>query len=484
VGVRAASADDEPEGFRTPTKRYGLEDDGLASPSKASRAGQGGGGAMSRYRQAFEYLAERGTPAGATTLIDRVRRELVVSRSSVVAWVPDPGRSGFRLTGPVLALFAFLTILVIGIAATFLLPGAGSTDQARPPIPEVVWRKAPPEVVGTRAGAGPGGFVVAAPREVHVSADGIDWETLPLPEATAFPRYLGSTDTTWLLIMGDVISGDEPVAAWVSGDGRQWRRSELPEGLARRLGKVQLPGDFAGELRRGRGQIVSTPDAFLATVEDPFAEAEADLWLSSEGLEWDPIVAEGLPDEPLAFAGGPGGFLAWRHGDSGGSPLFYHSRDGRTWAPSETEPELVEQLTPSPPLLGMAMPDGSWLAHGLLQQADREPASSVWRSEDGRQWETLGAPDFDLQDDGQIAWILGTYRTQDALVALVHSASWSPGDEPFGSSPASLSAWVTRDGTHWERSHTFETVLAAAVAEIDGRLVGTWVAQDLGASQP
>ncbi|MGH9893821.1 MAG: hypothetical protein ACREA0_17920, partial [bacterium] len=198
---------------------------------------------MSRYRNAFEYLAERGTPVGATTLIDGVQRELVVSRSSAGTWVPDSGKTGFRITGPVVALLAFLAILVIGIAATFLLPGPGSTDQARQPVPKVVWRKVPPDVVGMKVAAGPGGFVVAAPLKVHVSAKGTDWETLALPEATAFPRYLGSTDTTWLLITGDVITGDEPVAAWVSGDGRQWHQSQLPAQLALRLSQSQLPGE-------------------------------------------------------------------------------------------------------------------------------------------------------------------------------------------------------------------------------------------------
>ncbi|MGH8935472.1 MAG: hypothetical protein ACRDXD_04260, partial [Acidimicrobiia bacterium] len=71
---------------------------------------------MSRYRDAFQFLAERGSTLGVAGLVERVERDLHRRRGGqmVVRRRPQPELTLLRrrrLPGPVVALLAFLLVL-------------------------------------------------------------------------------------------------------------------------------------------------------------------------------------------------------------------------------------------------------------------------------------------------------------------------------------------------------------------------------------
>ncbi len=401
---------------------------------------------MNRYRDAFETLAERGSPLGAQALLERIKGTSTTS-TAVPAPAPAPRH---RLSGPVVAVAVFAVVLLAGVPLLLLRPSGTGTEMVDPT--DTVWREFPEDVMGFAAG--PGGFIGHAyhsgSSQIVFSSDGVTWTPVEFPREPDYEpppmagpqlRMAVANETLWLGI------GPENEVTWTSTNGRDWSLVEVPEELATRFRDVAAGGEV-----------------FLATISDPFDELPPTLWrLGAEQWERNTPVgfpeASDLEDGHLEIAGGGAGFVAVLSKPDG-SFATWASDDGSVWTPGVP----VEAPEPNPGQRGAStwvidMP-GGWMALNFAF-TDGATMIHVRTSTDGLQWQLQPDPPFSYRSES-------FFEVDGALTGIDGQA-----------------AWLTRDGATWERLRTFDPpVMWALATTVDGQTVVLYESEETANESP
>jgi len=378
---------------------------------------------MSHYRDAFETLAERGSPRGAQALLDRMEGSTPVL---------VPLRAHRRLRGPAAAFAAFVLVLLAGGTLFLLRPGGAANETVD--AADIVWREFPEGVMGFAAG--PGGFIGEDRRsgslQIVFSSDGVTWTPVEFPREAGYQppsmagpplRMVVANETRWLGI------GPEIEVTWTSTNGRDWSLVEVPDELMTRFRDVTAGGEM-----------------FLATISDPFDEQPPTLWRLREG-SWERLTPAGLPEgEFLFLEGNDTGFVAYAQGDDG-SFSTWASEDGSAWTPGTTvvvDP-VADEGTVSTSIVAMR---DDWVALSTSYRDD-VPMRHVRTSTDGLHWQLQPDPPF---SEREMSFYV---QAGGSVIAVVGNAAWS-----------------TEDGASWKRLHTFDShAMWAMAATVDGRTV-------------
>lgn len=207
----------------------------------------------------------------------------------------------------------------------------------------------------------------------------------------------------------DVTASIRPIA-WVSGDGRTWRRS--------------APFYAAGP--NGRATAVwAAPDGWQAVAESP-VKGMLSLWQSADGLSWKDVgkLADVETMNVYAGAAANGSVVLSRYVE-GDTDLFM-STDGRTWEPIDAaggcEKGATQIEAPASPGLG------AWV---LLS------GSRICTSVDLATWATEELP--------MAVWRLA--QTRFGAIALGDTCYGAGVDCP----DPGMRAYVTADGATWSR---------------------------------
>jgi hypothetical protein len=227
-------------------------------------------------------------------------------------------------------------------------------------------------------------------------------------------------------------------AAWVSIDGRDWNRVEVP-----------APAD-EGSSEQMEG-VAAIGEAFVAHGWTPHLH-DSVLWFSPDGYTWTRLPASVLgdpteePEVEALVAAGPGLIAvgsAW-HPDLGGRVgAIWVSETGRDW----TRIDHDDDAFGGGGSLASIRADGLWLAAplgaGAVALGHVNGDWSLLRSADGYDWvRTVLDPEVFQGDWGINAVVAGG----PGLVA-VGNVDDVPGDER----DSDAAIWVSGDGLTWER---------------------------------
>jgi len=420
---------------------------------------------MSRYEDAIEKLATRGTSVGATELLERVERELA---DHVV--IVDVERR--RLSGLVAAAAVFVVVMVFG--GLWAMVGAPERDVAsNPGDSEIEWINLDDgDEVPTSVTAGPGGFIrvpFVVSQEgpaLEFSSDGRAWSPVELPEVAplTFVRSVVATDGTWLIwgSDGDVMS------VWVSSDAVTWTAVVWSDGLNETISEVFAAGG-----------------GFLALSRDAFGVGTT-LWRSSDGEQWVPSDLGGVGNlEEADLRGTAGGFVWLPSARATGESIpIYHSVDGTDWV--EGRIDLPAEYSQSPVRWKMGVVEfvgDQWIAIGRIDRTAADPVVHVWVSRDGITWTARGIPEFGQVDDRAVILSTNAVVIADRLVVAPEVVPLSVREDGIvaanGSTASTREIWATQDGATWTR--TLRT--AADISSVAGRTtdsgldVGVWVSR-------
>jgi hypothetical protein len=259
------------------------------------------------------------------------------------------------------------------------------------------------------------------------SSDGQAGSLHPIgPTPFTFPVALASGGAG-LVAVGR--SGSRPVA-WTSADGVAWTERSVPvvdAAVAERM-----------------TSIVVGPHGFVAggSAGPELFDRHARFWTSTDGSSW-----TAAPDDAAAFADAEvraistfdGGFVAV--GVVGSvqqrtGAVAWTSRDGMAWQRID-DPTLTGGLT----VALTAAPFGGLVAVG--SDLDRREAAA-WTSPDGAHW-TRAPSEPSRVHGGGYAWMTDVMAIGDEVVGI---------GEDQGLQRGTGTAWVSRDGSHWDQART------------------------------
>lgn len=264
------------------------------------------------------------------------------------------------------------------------------------------------------------------------SQDGVTW-TEDEPElgvdAVALIGIAVRGDGQFMIVgqTGSPMGPDQGTAAWVSPDGVDWERIDVP-----------MAGPALAFDRGARGFVVVAGD---------------ELWFSPDGSAWE-MTAQGVTD----VAAGDEGFVAVRgHREEGGGDLLASS-DGVNWLESDAFARVMD----------VAPLGGDWYATGAPGD---ELEIFVWRSENGLDWSPiLNVNDLTPADGPKtgrglerdsISGAALAAAVGQVFVTLTHNHCCA-------TLPWNHGVWATSDGDTWE-----------AVVEGDAFVAGGAVEQEL-----
>lgn len=274
-------------------------------------------------------------------------------------------------------------------------------------------------------------------------SDGNEWTTAHLDGDTARVELIAvaSGPDGYAAVGRDADSGDGEQldgAAFISADGRTWRRAPDQASLESRalVDVVARPG--GGWIAVG---VHAGPSHFFGF----------DTWSSSDGVTWTRTASKpdvGTVRGVTTFAGG---LIAWGSDcdDVCGPPeraALWASTDGTSWARVPKQPSLagaaVQAVVPT---------TSGVLAIGGTYDADGSSVATGWLSTDGRSWSTMR-----LRNGAGYGFFRLTL-TPGGVVAV--GARYDGND-------SKSRTWVTTDGSSWSRLP--EGDLAAEVPGLAG----------------
>ena len=375
---------------------------------------------MSRYTEAFEILAERGSVDGADVLIESLV-EIEPIEASPVVEVRD------RRYRPFIGIAAAISVVIAGI---WLWGGSQGGEVAERAA--ITWISVEAQDVQY----GPGGFVATPLRSSGVlySSDGTDWEPVELLPAGEglHVEHLTHSNSRWVLVGSD----DANVFySWVSDDGHTWKAVDLP---------VDLWSAEAPVFGRGQFLIHNRP-------QEPGDVNE--FWQSEDGLIWERLDPEGLPrDVGYVLGGGPSGYVAVPTGAYRPRSDVYFSTDGVHW----TEGTLELPADWIDWWFGRIESVGErWLMFGSRFTLD-DHSLPVLGSGDGLKWALMDSPIHPQGEEVHIgALASGPGGLYEAPVTS------RQGDD------VTQRVWLTKDGLSWEQVGVLPEV-ATAIAIADG----------------
>ena len=245
------------------------------------------------------------------------------------------------------------------------------------------------------------------------SVDGRRWTRSELPgAATARPSAVAWNGGRYVAVGIDEAARAPRMAVWTSTDGVSWHR--VPDGPAFDVGDYQDTMEYrawAGPV----DLVAAGPAGFVAVgrrcvggrAYGDRVECAAVVWRSPDGSGWtaerspDPLLGSVVAGAVAPDGGAPGstgggrapvvlvGATADGFGDLEGGRVVIADPDDATGAGGTA----WDVVTPDglPGLADVALLDGVLYAVGdpVPRAVDAEPAISLWRSADGRDWERI-----------------------------------------------------------------------------------------------
>jgi hypothetical protein len=328
---------------------------------------------------------------------------------------------------PVLVATACVVVVAL-IAGAFALTRSGSSKPVKTIEHPGTWEHIPFGTTGFETGSFVGAIVQHGDELVAVGGVADQETRTPLP-----------------------ITGSP--AAWVSPNGRQWRRVPVPSGVS------------ALEF------LVATPRELYAIGNDGNEGAEVVLH-SDDGRAWDVVSRAAPPSITAVTAGGPGLVAVGSVRNGGGPPrtAIWASADGRTWTRAPGDATVFPVGT----VVGVAARSDELVAVGASESATRW-TSLVWTSEDGLHWQLhLDALHGGLAEsvaasaDGFIVGGIGispaplptttTTTTQrpprDSTLPNGARCGYSSSVMEFSRRDAYVTTWTSPDGRTWKPGAT------------------------------
>jgi hypothetical protein len=235
--------------------------------------------------------------------------------------------------------------------------------------------------VGCRTAMGTSGCVDAA---IRVS-DGGDWTEAGFEGDVATVELTAvAAGASGFVAVGRAQAQGEgetlDAAAFVSRDGRTWRRAP----------------DQASLRGRAMFDVVARPAGGWIAVgaqAGPTNYLGFETWSSSDGITWDLVDSMRDTGPVRGVTTHDGGLIAWASDclDVCGPPeraSIWTSRDGRAWVRVPAQPTLAGGFIDSV----MSTPTGA-LAIGPAYDAEGNGAGTTWRSTDGVSWSRSALPD-------------------------------------------------------------------------------------------
>jgi hypothetical protein len=222
---------------------------------------------------------------------------------------------------------------------------------------------------------------------VWTSTTGSDWAKLASPAFAGSPLRLTSI-TAWRggFVAGGYRGSDffsADAQLWVSSDGLSWRPATDTPAF-KDARVVSVEGNATGLVAVGQAGPTETPGPVV-------------IWTSSDGRTWSRV-----PDGP-AFAGGrvrsvaaiPSiGFVAVGEDLAGDTGRIWTSPDGRTWTLVANSPIFGRPGIQVRMYTVVAGPNGAFVG-GTLDAGIQYGETAIWTSADGVAWARVpDAPDF------------------------------------------------------------------------------------------
>jgi hypothetical protein len=232
-----------------------------------------------------------------------------------------------------------------------------------------------------------------------------------------------------------------------SKDGVSWHLGTLPASLVGTDGVRSVAGGRAGALATtGDGRLlISTDCQTWSRVSLPGASGSR-ATVAGAALLGNRFVAVGYTDKAAAIAPPGGQLAAFRYADLRPlttMPLAWWSDDGSTWHQG-----LVPDATPSTGFGTIDGVSGEALVAWMTTPGYTPGVTSLWRSTDGKAWESISGP-LGMQAGGEGGGSAAGFIESDGTRIL----AWgSPGDGamPTSGQPAGgLQYWLTLDGHMW-----------------------------------
>ncbi len=203
-----------------------------------------------------------------------------------------------------------------------------------------------------------------------------------------------------------------PGAAWISADGRSWRRVPVPSAQNAAL----------------RG-VIHDRLGFIAWGDDSPPESRAAIWTSPDGMTWQRALD--IPSFALVEIAGIarlGALLVAVGGSSEGpSLLAWTSEDGQAWRPVSGT-DSIKVVAGGPAATGKVL---------VAPAGDR----TVVRSTDGQHWTVVTS-----------SALHGWMEDVAALGGRFVGVGASPALGEAGSPPSPARAWTSPDGRTWRQS--------------------------------
>jgi hypothetical protein len=243
---------------------------------------------------------------------------------------------------------------------------------------------------------------------------------------------------------------------FVSRDGRTWQEIAIDHGV-NDANTSTISGVAAGPLGYlAIGNVCCEPES-------------AAIWHSDDAITWRRLELEGdINGFVTAAIGVEGGWVALGGTRDGSAGELWFSADGRTW-------ETVLRVESGPFARGLA--DLARGPHGLVAVGtviapDGSYDGGVWRSDDGRSWDRIGADDPALSGIGeaQLTAVLGhaggifvngifgsaeERRQCEDLLSMVSSIDPRPAPPVRPDATSCMNGsehqWSSPDGATWER---------------------------------
>jgi hypothetical protein len=286
---------------------------------------------------------------------------------------------------------------------------------------------------------------------------------------------------------GDGAASD--AAVWREADG-EWQQVEGAAGV---MGGEHEQWAFDVAVSPERGMVV-------AGGESTWGEVRARVWFSGDGETWEAVdggpggVFDATGQESVReVAAVPDGFVAVgsRTDDNDQDAVVWFSEDGRSWEEVEATGLGGEGRQA---MLGVNAQGGVIVAGGYTSGADGQSQPVVWRSPDGRSWDSASAPLPGITDDRTAAGGLTVRSIEpdgEGLIA-VGGADWRPhvwrstdGGVSWGLLPNPTAADLFEDGVALETAASFDgTVIALGLEPTVMRLDGDRWADATGDAFP